>query len=347
MRDRRHRVAQLLAHRIGLALEDPLVLHRLLRSHAQLGLLDKQPAHKVNRLGRGGRPARAEARLRRQDALDLLLAVTAMEWAATGEQDEGDDAERPHVAGGRVGVAQEHLGRHVREGAHAPRHRLHLAAPTRSDVAQPEIDELELGVLGRGLVHEIVQLDVAVHHVVLVAVEQRREHLRDEPGRIALRQASILRLLHQLVDELTTRAQLEHHDDLTALVVLIRLEEPHNVGVVEPTHSRYLTAQLFHPFHTHLLNIERLDRVAHMGAPRDCREHGARHARAKHYVPIVIVIIREAALRHILLHHVADDRVPLTRLLPPWPQRRVRRLGGLLGILPALAASAAHPTSAK
>ena len=174
MRDRRHRVAQLLAHRIGLALEDPLVLHRLLRSHAQLGLLDKQPAHKVDRLGRSGRPARAEARLRRQDALDLLFAVTAMEWAATGEQDEGDDAERPHVAGGRVRAAQEHLGRHVREGAHAPRHRLHLAAPTRSDVAQPEIDELELGVLGRGLVHEIVQLDVAVHHVVLVAVEQRR-----------------------------------------------------------------------------------------------------------------------------------------------------------------------------
>ena len=67
--------------------------------------------------------------------LDLFLAISRVEGAAAREQHVRDDTERPHVARLGVGLALEHLGRHVRERADATPSELvaRLACGARKD----------------------------------------------------------------------------------------------------------------------------------------------------------------------------------------------------------------------
>ena len=71
---------------------------------------------------------------------------------------------------------------------------VHLLLCVEQHVREAEVDELELGVLAVALVHEVVELDVAMAHVALVAVEDGRDHLAHQPRGQLLAEAALVLL---------------------------------------------------------------------------------------------------------------------------------------------------------
>merc|ERR1740124_322791 len=140
-------------------------------------------------------------------------------------------------------TAGKYFGCHVGECAHAV---VHLFLCVEQHVRQPEVDELELGVLALRLVHEVVELDVAVAHVALMAVEDGGDHLAHKPGGHLLAEAPLVRL--EARDQLPTVAQLHH--DVEAALLLERLVYLDDVGVVQPLQYVDLLPKLVHVYET-------------------------------------------------------------------------------------------------
>lgn len=61
-----------------------------------------------------------------------------------------------------------------------------LAAPWGDLACKSKVDELELGVLSLVLIDEVIQLDVSVHHSMVVAVDDRGDDLLHDRRRRSL-----------------------------------------------------------------------------------------------------------------------------------------------------------------
>mmetsp|Transcript_84081 Transcript_84081/g.224757 ORF Transcript_84081/g.224757 Transcript_84081/m.224757 type:complete len:272 (-) Transcript_84081:7-822(-) len=172
---------------------------------------------------------------------DLLVGIAA-EGGVAAEEDVHDDADGPEVRGSGV-VLLDHLRRHVIRGAYP---RLHGAVPLRRP-RQPEIDELQRGLLHVLLVHkeEVLGLDVAVHDLPLVEVEQSGEDLLHHTSCLGLSEGS---QLEDLIKKLSPLTQLHHKVDEPC--VLEDLVEPDDIRMIRLLHQRDLALQalpLAHP----------------------------------------------------------------------------------------------------
>jgi len=132
-------------------------------------------------------------------------------------------AQTPDVAE-VVLLAREHLGRHLvrRAGLGGEDVGSHLKV-----ARQAEVNEFDLpGLFVNG--HEVFRFEVAVHDVALVTVVKRaHDGVEDFLGQGLVELAG----LHNAVEEFAAPEQL--HDQLETLVVLLPLEQFHDVRVVE------------------------------------------------------------------------------------------------------------------
>mmetsp|Transcript_100737 Transcript_100737/g.260249 ORF Transcript_100737/g.260249 Transcript_100737/m.260249 type:complete len:255 (+) Transcript_100737:510-1274(+) len=156
-------------------LVDPWVQQRHLGRQPLFRIEDQQLRHEVLRFLRDARPdVLLHGVSTLLDGPDLAI-LGAGERHVPEEDNEDGDAQAPQVTLARVVLAQD-LRRHVRERAAAEGH----LGVGRPDLAEAEVDELQV-VAVRGVVEEVLQLDVAVHDVVAVDVVEGQQHL---PGRV-------------------------------------------------------------------------------------------------------------------------------------------------------------------
>mmetsp|Transcript_32566 Transcript_32566/g.85581 ORF Transcript_32566/g.85581 Transcript_32566/m.85581 type:complete len:227 (+) Transcript_32566:1235-1915(+) len=177
------------------------------------------------------------------DHTSLLLLILVVEGALAGEEHIGDDTDRPHIHRRVVRrlPLRPQLGRHVRRRAELIMHDLRAWAHMAREA---KVYELQLSVLALVLVDHVVELDVAVHDAMVVAVQHCREHLLHQRRRGLLAVTLAVRLHAR--DERATGAQLHHNVHPSILAVFERLDDLADVGVVELLLKLDLFAQRAH-----------------------------------------------------------------------------------------------------
>jgi len=192
---------------------------------AASGVDSEHRLHQVGNRGREDRPLPVLALKAHQVALVLSLSV----WVVAEEELEEDDAERPDVRSeGRVVLASEELGGHV--GGSADILVRGLSGVSEA-VAEAEVDDL--GLLCVPVEEDVIALNVAVGHALLVHVVDRVQQLREDAEGIRLREAAVLgyRLLEGAVG-------IVFHDDIAELIVIYQLAVvADNAGVLEAVHG--------------------------------------------------------------------------------------------------------------
>mmetsp|Transcript_45860 Transcript_45860/g.147711 ORF Transcript_45860/g.147711 Transcript_45860/m.147711 type:complete len:348 (-) Transcript_45860:311-1354(-) len=199
-----------------------------------------------------------EGHRRLADHPGLDGAILVVEGALPRQQHVRDYAHRPEVDGRVVLdlMVRPKLRRHVRRRANLLAHAAVPAAVAL--MRKPKVNHLELGVIALVLVDEVVQLDVAVDHAALVAVQRRRQHLLDQ---LACRRLSVavpvpLHPRH----ERAAAAQLHHNVQLVPPLLLEPLVQLHDVRVVERALHLDLLPQLLHRLTAHVVQRDRLHR---------------------------------------------------------------------------------------
>mmetsp|Transcript_1477 Transcript_1477/g.6446 ORF Transcript_1477/g.6446 Transcript_1477/m.6446 type:complete len:296 (+) Transcript_1477:530-1417(+) len=148
-----------------------------------------------------------------------LLLRLGFERRGARKHDEGHNADAPHVALLRVGALQ-HLGRHRVHRADLLRHvRAGIEAATHA-----EVDELDLRVTALAVEEDVFHLDVAMHHVLAVAVHDGVDDLEEDPPRLSL---GVLARV-----QVTARAELHDDVELVAGEVLVHHIRPNDVGMI-------------------------------------------------------------------------------------------------------------------
>lgn len=117
-----------------------------------------------------------------------MFVIGAIERRVAAEQDKEDHANRPQIALLVVVLLKDFWGDVVGR-AKLLRHLLRWVDHSRSS----EVDDGHLGVVGVLVEQQVFWLHVAVHDVALVAVGERREHLLDDAGGVALAERVLLR----------------------------------------------------------------------------------------------------------------------------------------------------------
>ena len=137
--------------------------------HARSGVDLKKSLDEGLGFRRNGRPVATRVG-NLQLPLDRLRGVRELrrQRVAAGEQEVGDDAERPHVAGLAVAAAlvvlQVDLGSDVVARAHETVRVVRVV----HQLAETEVDQLDLGVWRRVGEHDVAQLEVAMGDVLVV-----------------------------------------------------------------------------------------------------------------------------------------------------------------------------------
>ena len=121
--------------------------------------------------------------------------------------------------------------------------------------ARAEVDDLDRDVLAGlrpRLQQDVLRLEVAVHHLVLVAVHDRRNQALEDVGRLLFGE---LTLVHYVVEQFPARTQLRH--DVKTVLVLVKLVDLYDVRVVLQLAS-YQLLQDLHLVYQLLLLLRRL-----------------------------------------------------------------------------------------
>mmetsp|Transcript_29967 Transcript_29967/g.73767 ORF Transcript_29967/g.73767 Transcript_29967/m.73767 type:complete len:258 (+) Transcript_29967:310-1083(+) len=147
----------------------PRMVERLLRRQAPVRIQEKQPRHKSNGVRRQPDVAR-EGEGAPAHCLKPLQVVLAVEGRLPAQEHVGDDADTPHVARGSVAcgpvlVEHEDLVRHV---VGRTQHRVEPICAIE-DLAEPEVDQLDCRVLPLVVHHEVLELEIPVAYVSLMA----------------------------------------------------------------------------------------------------------------------------------------------------------------------------------
>ena len=205
-----------------------------------------------------------------------------------------------------VGRGRRRRRRRRGDFSHLPQLRRHVARrpqliPHRHRAAlhlhrEAKIDELELAVVAVLLVHDVVELDVAVDDAVVVAVDDRREGLLDDRRGHALGVA--VAVLAHARDERAAGAELHHDVHHAVPLVLERLDDARDVRVVEPLLYVELDQQFVKVRAAHRLERDRLHREHIVRVLPAHRDHRAARAAPE---------LRRLA-RVVLLVHLRDVR---------------------------------------
>mmetsp|Transcript_24368 Transcript_24368/g.82161 ORF Transcript_24368/g.82161 Transcript_24368/m.82161 type:complete len:514 (+) Transcript_24368:1409-2950(+) len=150
------------------------------------------------------------------DAAEDFGVAVAVKGRVATEEDVGDAADGPQVAGKRV-VALQHLGRNVVRRAHE---RVHDALAGLLRRREAKVDDLEHGVGSWRLEKEVLRLQVSVANAVAVAVRHRLQDLLHDARRVVLAVVALFRsrLLDDGVKELAAAAELRHDEDVVRVL---------------------------------------------------------------------------------------------------------------------------------
>jgi hypothetical protein len=143
------------------------------------------------------------------------------------QAEERGHPEAVHV-GPRVGVlrAVQRLGRAVHVGAERarPRPAGRVRGRDKVEIREPR--------LARGLEQDVRRLHVAVHEALGVRRAEGVADAQDEGNHLRGREA----LLDDRLVQVTAADEL-HDEEVKAAVLAVRLDDPHDAGVIEPRHA--------------------------------------------------------------------------------------------------------------
>ncbi|GBE60051.1 ABC transporter ATP-binding protein, putative [Babesia ovata] len=203
---------------------EPVVLERLVRADALGGVVRNHARDEVLRTLRHLAPLRqVEGVLAGLHLLDDLGLIRAVEGRETAQQNVQDHTNRPYVALAVV-HALEHVWRDVVRGADLVLH-LRVQVAVRGET---EVDDPDVGIGVLGLKQQVLGLEVAVHDVLLVHVVDTAEHLLDNLRGVLLGEALSV---DNFVEQFAAGVQLR--DEVVVLLVLVELEDLHDVRVVQ------------------------------------------------------------------------------------------------------------------
>mmetsp|Transcript_65793 Transcript_65793/g.169343 ORF Transcript_65793/g.169343 Transcript_65793/m.169343 type:complete len:289 (-) Transcript_65793:152-1018(-) len=191
------------------------------------------------------------------DLLCDLVLVGAGEGRAAAQHCVHDSAATPHVALPAVWALLHLRGSVLRR----PDHGVHNGAVGRA-ARGVKVDELQHVALDAALAleQEVLRLEVAMHDVLLVHVEDGTKDVLDQGCSLGLAEVAHL---HDLIEKLTTLAQL--HDKEDVVPVLEGLEESDDVRVIHHLHHRDLLPQTLEVPHVRLGDL--LDGPQHACGP--------------------------------------------------------------------------------
>mmetsp|Transcript_52954 Transcript_52954/g.146750 ORF Transcript_52954/g.146750 Transcript_52954/m.146750 type:complete len:363 (-) Transcript_52954:2-1090(-) len=223
------------------------------------------------------------------DLAARLLISLATKGEVAAEECVRDDAAAPQVTC-LVVLPANHLRCHEGNSAHAlPEHLARHEGAGKAKVSDPQVVAPQKCV--RGEEQAILRLEVAVAHVAHVKVEDRAEDLLHDVCSLLLRETAGL---DDASEELAPDAQL--HDEVEAPRVLVALEKPHNVGVVQQPHDLDLLPELRHVLHLLLRHhLDRPGRATHVlvRAPA----HAAEGALAELALQLVMLVDAPRSVR--------------------------------------------------
>mmetsp|Transcript_53227 Transcript_53227/g.84892 ORF Transcript_53227/g.84892 Transcript_53227/m.84892 type:complete len:201 (-) Transcript_53227:185-787(-) len=177
-------------------------------------------------------------------------SVVPGEGRGTAQQNVHDDANAPNVAQ-LVVTTSQHLRSHVVRSACLGGGKL----PRAEAFGEAEVDQLQIGLLNGSATlcqQPVFRFQITVHDTIDVHVIHRPQHLLHTIGGHLFGELAIG---HNPVKELSARAQLQHQVDISLIVE--RLLQSHNVGVVQQLHDRHLLLKLLRVFDE--LLVDRLD----------------------------------------------------------------------------------------
>jgi hypothetical protein len=224
------------------------VRRELRGGEAAVGALLEQRADEPLRAARDPLPElRVEGVVGVEDELQHVARRRArpLEGVAAREHDEEHDAQRPHVHRRVVRHAAVHLlGRPVRPRAHLAVGK-HLL-PLLEDDGRAEVDQLDVRRVRVVLhEHEVLGLEVAVHHAARVHVVHGR---RDLPRQLGGHQLCVRAMLEQPLEELAALGELHYQ---VVLAVGLRLMRRH-VERREQLHDVRMARTALHRVHLHV-----------------------------------------------------------------------------------------------
>ncbi len=146
---------------------------------------------------------------------------------AAGDQLIKHDAERIDVGAGVARLPQALLGSHIRRGAHQ-------RAGCGVFDAGYQLGNAEVGEddAARAIQHDVGRFDVAVDHIALVGVGERRADILNDADGLGQRQALALRgVFFQSILERAAVNKLHHH--VIRRAVVIEVVDLNDVGVAQ------------------------------------------------------------------------------------------------------------------
>ena len=232
------------------------------------------------------------------DALDDLLVRVAGEGRHSGQQDEENDAQTPHIALLTV-RALDHFRSQVVRRTKDSMHGMFFIDSARG----AEVDQLDDMVV-LVLEVDVLRLDVSMDDVVLVQIVHRGEQLTNDLGRLDLIQ--VLIGSHSVV-----QSAAKHHfvDEVDLLFVLVHLDHLPDVGVVKLLQKLDLLKQLSALSEFEVLFADDFDSSCDAGAEVDATTHTAQSAFTNDLVQAVVVldvvIVTQIELLRVHLNAVA------------------------------------------
>mmetsp|Transcript_6303 Transcript_6303/g.15690 ORF Transcript_6303/g.15690 Transcript_6303/m.15690 type:complete len:342 (-) Transcript_6303:289-1314(-) len=189
----------------GLAGE-PHVLQRLRRRQPVLRVGIQQPPQQIPGPDRDIRPRLpcVKVQIARDDGVHQLVVVLVVKRPGACKQRVHSDPQRPHVHALPVHPSQQRLGCHVGQG---PAHVLRPLA-RRERLGQAEIHQSDGAEVVGARQHQVLQLEISVHHPARVHEGYGVQHLGHDQLGVALR---VHAHFGYGVHELLSSQQLHHH----------------------------------------------------------------------------------------------------------------------------------------
>mmetsp|Transcript_30307 Transcript_30307/g.100563 ORF Transcript_30307/g.100563 Transcript_30307/m.100563 type:complete len:364 (+) Transcript_30307:422-1513(+) len=227
--------------------------------------------------------------------LPLDLGIAPAVHRLHGQQCVERAADRPDVGLVIVAGASQHLGRDILDGAAPLLEKLFRLDPA----SEAEIDEFD-GISIFLHVHDVLGLQVTMHHAARVQVGSRPQHLHDHLGGFGFVKAAFL---DEPVKELAAVQLLE--DQVHMPFRLVHGLHSAEQRVVHGRVNINLPDNVFQLLRRRVRQVEALDRKLHTGAPADGLAHSAAHARAQHLARHVEIVFDPRATARVVWGGVA------------------------------------------
>mmetsp|Transcript_13009 Transcript_13009/g.48234 ORF Transcript_13009/g.48234 Transcript_13009/m.48234 type:complete len:352 (-) Transcript_13009:291-1346(-) len=308
--------------------DDPAVGQRVRYGHAVLGILAKKPLDEVGKIGRD---------FVGEVHVLVIVALNHVEEVgrpARGIKRQGAEDENPqaHSCGPQIGRVRAplrlsrrraHLRRPEGPGAlrlgELPAALLPDERPQRSALLRrlflEEMGHAEVGDLHPPIAaaQDVLRLQVAVRHMVLVQVSDAEKHRLDGPRSVLLRQRPLRRLVHEalllvaVVHDGPVAHELHNHHDEVALDIIDDFHQIDNAGMLQLLHQRHFPGHVVQgrlhdrlaAFALDVASSPQQRLVHHLG----CVAHGSNSL----LIPLHLVHVREGTVRDVPDHDILVD----------------------------------------